>query len=172
MYSGLMDLTDPYDAPDLPSSVPGAAIHDRWMRAALEEARVAAAEDEVPVGAVVVAAGRIVGSGHNQREALNDPTAHAEMIALTQAAATLGSWRLDGCTLYVTLEPCPMCAGAILQARVPAVVWGAADPKAGAVASLYRLFEDRRLNHRVDHVGGVLADECGRMLSEFFRAKR
>jgi len=167
-----MDLTDPQDAPDLRSAVPGVAIHDRWMRAALEEARAAAAEDEVPVGAVVVAAGRIVGSGHNQREALNDPTAHAEMIALTQAAAALGSWRLDGCALYVTLEPCPMCAGAILQARVPAVVWGAADPKAGAVVSLYRLFEDRRLNHRVEHVGGVLADECGRILSEFFRARR
>ncbi|NBW87431.1 MAG: nucleoside deaminase, partial [Planctomycetia bacterium] len=103
---------------------------------------------------------------------LADPTAHAEMIALTQAAAALGSWRLEGCTLYVTLEPCPMCAGAILQARVPAVVWGAADPKAGAVETLYHLFEDARLNHRVDHVGHVLADECGRILSDFFRGKR
>lgn len=146
--------------------------HERWMRLALEEARQAAAEDEVPVGAVVVAAGRVVGSGHNQREQLQDPTAHAEMIALTQAASSLGSWRLEGCTLYVTLEPCPMCAGGILQARVPAVVWGAADPKAGAVRSLYTLFEDSRLNHRVEHLGGVLADECGRILSEFFRSKR
>lgn len=167
-----MSITDPDDARDLPLTVPGAMVHERWMRAALDEARAAATEDEVPVGAVVVAAGRIVGSGHNQREALNDPTAHAEMIALTQAAAALGSWRLDGCTLYVTLEPCPMCAGAILQARVPAVVWGAADPKAGAVVSLYRLFEDRRLNHRVEHVGGVMADECGRILTDFFRTKR
>jgi tRNA(adenine34) deaminase len=154
------------------SDLPGGRPHERWMRLALEEARAAAAEDEVPVGAIVVAAGRVVGSGRNQREQLADPTAHAEMIAITQAAASLGSWRLEGCTLYVTLEPCPMCAGAILQARVPAVVWGAADPKAGAVESLYRLFEDPRLNHRVEHVGHVLADECGRLLTEFFRGKR
>ena len=152
--------------------LPGDRLHDRWMRLALEEARVAATEDEVPVGAIVVSGGRVIGSGHNQREQLADPTAHAEMIAITQAAATLGSWRLEGCILYVTLEPCPMCAGAILQARVPAVVWGAADPKAGAVESLYRLFEDSRLNHRVEHIGHVLADECGRLLSDFFRGKR
>lgn len=157
---------------DDPLLVPGGLPHDRWMRLALEEARIAAAEDEVPVGAIVVAGGRVVGSGHNQREQLGDPTAHAEMIALTQAAAALGSWRLEGCTLYVTLEPCPMCAGAILQARVPMVVWGASDPKAGAVETLYRLFEDPRLNHRVEHVGHVLADECGRILTEFFRGKR
>jgi tRNA(adenine34) deaminase len=142
------------------------------MRLAIEEAQIAASEDEVPVGAVVVAGGRVIASGHNQREQLQDPTAHAEMIALTQAASSLGSWRLEGCILYVTLEPCPMCAGGILQARVPAVVWGAADPKAGAVHSLYTLFEDRRLNHRVEHLGGVLADECGRLLSDFFRRKR
>ena len=154
------------------SELPGHLPHERWMRLALDEARAAAAEDEVPVGAIVVAGGRVVGSGHNQREQLADPTAHAEMIAITQAAASLGSWRLENCTLYVTLEPCPMCAGAILQARVPVVVWGAADPKAGAVASLYRLFEDTRLNHRVEHVGHVLADECDRLLSEFFRGKR
>ena len=152
--------------------LPGDRLHDRWMRLALDEARVAAAEDEVPVGAIVVSGGRVVGSGHNQREQLADPTAHAEMIAITQAAATLGSWRLEGCILYVTLEPCPMCTGAILQARVPAVVWVAADPKAGAVESLYRLFEDSRLNHRVEHIGHVLADECGRLLSDFFRGKR
>ncbi|MFM8984768.1 MAG: tRNA adenosine(34) deaminase TadA [Planctomycetia bacterium] len=152
--------------------LPGGNPHERWMRLALAEARAAADEDEVPVGAVVVAAGRAIASGHNQREGLCDPTAHAEMIALTQAAAALGSWRLEGCTLYVTLEPCPMCAGAIVQARVPRVVWGAADPKAGAVESLYRLFEDPRLNHRVEHVGRVMADECGRILSDFFRGKR
>jgi len=150
----------------------GEPAHRRWMRLALEEAKQAAAEDEVPVGAIVVAAGRVIASAHNQREQLADPTAHAEMIALTQAAAALGSWRLEGCTLYVTLEPCPMCAGAILQARVPVVVWGAPDPKAGAVESLYRLFEDPRLNHRVDHTGRVLADECGQILSAFFRGKR
>jgi tRNA(adenine34) deaminase len=150
----------------------GESSHESWMQLALEEARVAATEDEVPVGAVILSGGRVIASGHNQREQLADPTAHAEMIALTQAAASLGSWRLENCVLYVTLEPCPMCAGAILQARVPCVVWGAADPKAGAVESLYRLFEDRRLNHRVEHVGHVLEDECGRLLSDFFRDKR
>ena len=155
-----------------PFFLPGTDPHGRWMRLALDEARAAAEEDEVPVGAIIVAAGRVVASAHNQREQLEDPTAHAEMIALTQAAAALGSWRLEGCTLYVTLEPCPMCAGAILQARVPIVVWGAADPKAGAVESLYKLFDDPRLNHRVDHTGHVMADECGRILSEFFRQKR
>jgi len=137
--------------------LPGEPLHDRWMRMAIDQAREAAAEDEVPVGAIIVAAGRIVATAHNQREQLSDPTAHAEMIAITQAAAALGSWRLEGCTLYVTLEPCPMCAGAILQARVPVVVWGAADPKAGAVETLYRLFDDPRLNHRVEHTGHVMA---------------
>jgi tRNA(adenine34) deaminase len=165
-------MDDPDAADDMAQGLPGGRPHERWMRLALEEARAAAAEDEVPVGAVVVAGGRVIAAAHNQREQLADPTAHAEMIALTQAAAALGSWRLEGCTLYVTLEPCPMCAGAILQARVPAVVWGAPDPKAGAVESLYRLFEDGRLNHRVEHVGRVLADDCGRILSEFFRGKR
>lgn len=160
------------EPPELEETLFGQQTHDRWMRLAIEEARVAAEADEVPVGAVVVSAGRIVASAHNQREQLADPTAHAEMIALTQAAAHLGSWRLEGCTLYVTLEPCPMCAGAILQARVPNVVWGAADPKAGAVASLYKLFDDERLNHRVHHIGGVLAEECSRMLTEFFQSKR
>ena len=152
--------------------LPGQSPHERFMALALEEARAAAAEDEVPVGAVVVAGGRVIASAHNQREQLADPTAPAEMIALTQAAAALASWRLEGCSLYVTLEPCPMCAGAILQARVPFVVWGAADPKAGAVASLYRLFDDPRLNHRVEHTGLVMADACGRILSDFFRGKR
>mgnify|MGYP006268098753 FL=1 len=166
-----MDVPETEDDED-GLALPGAAPHDRWMRLALDEARAAAVEDEVPVGAIVVAGGRVIASAHNQREQLADPTAHAEMIALTQAAAALGSWRLEDCTLYVTLEPCPMCAGAILQARVPRVVWGAADPKAGAVESLYRLFEDARLNHRVEHVGRVLADECGRILSDFFRGKR
>ena len=160
------------DFASLQLALGGDSAHEGWMQLAVEEARVAATEDEVPVGAVILSGGRVIASGHNQREQLADPTAHAEMIALTQAAASLGSWRLDNCVLYVTLEPCPMCAGAILQARVPCVVWGAADPKAGAVESLYRLFEDSRLNHRVEHVGHVLEAECGRLLSDFFREKR
>ncbi len=146
--------------------------HEDYMRLALEEARKAEQNDEVPVGAVVVHRGRVVGSAHNQREMLQDPTAHAEMIAITQAASSLGSWRLDDCTLYVTLEPCPMCAGAIVQARIPAVVYGADDPKAGAVRSLFRLLDDPRLNHRCQIVAGVLASECGAILSAFFKRQR
>lgn len=144
----------------------------QWMRLALAEAEQALAEDEVPIGAVIVHEGRVIAAAHNQREQLRDPTAHAEMIALTQAAQTLGSWRLEGCTLVVTLEPCPMCAGAIVLARVPRVVFGAIDPKAGAVVSLYRLLDDERLNHRAQVVAGVLAEECGAILSRFFQAKR
>ncbi len=147
-------------------------MHEQFMRIALEEAASALREDEVPVGAVVACGDRVVARAHNQRERLRDPTAHAEMIAITQAAASLGSWRLDGCTLYVTLEPCPMCAGAILQARIPTLVYGASDPKAGAVASLYRLLDDARLNHRVETLGGVLAEPCGEILSRFFRQQR
>jgi tRNA(adenine34) deaminase len=143
-----------------------------YVRRALQEAEQAAREDEVPVGALIVADGQVVAAAHNQREQLRDPTAHAEMIAITQAAESLGAWRLEACTLYVTLEPCPMCAGAILQARIPRVVYGAADPKAGAVDSLYQLLNDERLNHRCEVVGGVLAEECGRILSDFFRARR
>jgi tRNA(adenine34) deaminase len=146
--------------------------HDHFMRLALAEAQTALAENEVPIGAVIVRGERVVGSGHNQRETLKDPTAHAEMIAITQAAASLGDWRLEECTLYVTLEPCPMCCGAILQARIPVVVYGAADPKAGAAESLFRLLSDNRLNHRCTIVPGVLADECGRILTEFFQAQR
>lgn len=145
---------------------------ERFMRIALEQAEAAAAADEAPVGAIVVSGGRILGSARNEREALRDPTAHAEMIAITQAASALQSWRLENCTLYVTLEPCPMCAGAIVLARIPRVVFGALDPKGGAVRSLYRLLEDERLNHRVDVVAGVLAAPCGQVLSDFFRAKR
>ena len=147
--------------------------HEYFMQRALIEAQTAAAEDEVPVGAVIVRQGRIIASAHNQREQLNDPTGHAEIIAITQAAASLGSWRLDDCTLYVTLEPCPMCAGAIVQARIPNVVYGAADAKAGAVDSLYTLLNDDRLNHRCTTVlPGVLAEPCGEILSEFFRQRR
>ena len=142
------------------------------MRLALQEAEQALAEDEVPVGAVIVHEGRVIGSAHNQREQLHDPTAHAEMIAITQAAEARGSWRLDECTLYVTLEPCPMCAGAILQARIPTVVYGATDPKAGAVHTLYHLLDDPRLNHRCLIVSGVLAEPCGAILTRFFQKQR
>jgi tRNA(adenine34) deaminase len=144
----------------------------QFMRLALREAEAALAEDEAPVGAVVVRAGRVIASAHNQREQLRDPTAHAEMIAITQAAASVGDWRLAGCTLYVTLEPCAMCAGAIVLARLPRVVYGAADPKAGAVASLFHLLDEPRLNHRVEAIGGVLARECGNILTQFFSGKR
>ena len=147
-------------------------MHEHYMQLALEEARQAMAEDEVPVGAVIVRSDQVVARAHNQREQLSDPTAHAEMIAITQAAAACGSWRLEGCTLYVTLEPCPMCAGAILQARIPVVVYGAADPKAGAVHTLFRLLDDPRLNHRCLTVPGVLGEPCAVILSRFFRQQR
>ncbi len=142
------------------------------MRRALDLARAAATLGEVPVGAVVIEGGRIVSQAFNLRETLNDPTAHAERLALTLAGRALGSWRLDRCTLYVTLEPCPMCAGAIVQGRVGRVVYGARDPKAGACESLYRLASDPRLNHRAEIQGGLLADECGAVLSDFFRKRR
>ncbi len=142
------------------------------IRMALREAQKAAAIDEVPVGAVILRDGEVVAAAHNQREQLRDPTAHAEMIAITQAAEAVGAWRLEGCTLYVTLEPCPMCAGAIVQARVPRIVYGATDPKAGAVDSLYRLLNDERLNHACEVTAGVLQDECGQILRDFFAAKR
>lgn len=142
------------------------------MQLALAEAAAAAEAGEVPVGCVVLHNGRVIGSAHNQRETLRDPTAHAEVLAITQAAESLQSWRLTGCTLVVTLEPCPMCAGALLQSRVDRVVFGALDPKAGAVRSLYRLLEDDRFNHRVEVEGGVLAEECGRVLTDFFRQRR
>ena len=147
-------------------------MDEAMMLRALAEAARAEKEGEVPVGAVIVHEEQIVASAHNQREQLRDPTAHAEMIAITQAAEALGSWRLTNCTLYVTLEPCPMCAGAILQARIPRVVYGAADPKAGAVDTLFTLLADSRLNHQSEVVCGVLADSCGGLLTEFFRAQR
>lgn len=148
------------------------ADDQKFMRAALREAELAAEEEEIPVGSVIVNDGRIIGRGHNQREKLNDPTAHAEMIALTAAAAHVGGWRLNECTLYVTLEPCPMCAGALLQARMSRLVFGTTDPKAGACGTLYSLHDDSRLNHRVATTAGVLADECRDQLAEFFRQVR
>lgn len=143
-----------------------------FMRLALREAERAFEAEEVPVGAVIVHAGKVIGKGFNQREKLEDPTAHAEMLAITAAAQELNSWRLEDCTLYVTLEPCPMCAGAIVNARVKRVVFGAADPKAGACGSLMNVVQDARLNHRVELVAGVLADEAGAILKQFFRTRR
>jgi tRNA(adenine34) deaminase len=143
------------------------------VRAALTEARKALATGDVPVGAVVFdPAGQVLATARNAREATHDPTAHAEMLALRSASAALGSWRLDGCTLAVTLEPCTMCAGAVVLARVARVVFGAWDPKAGAAGSTRDVLRDARLNHRVEVVGGVLEEECGALLREFFEARR
>jgi tRNA(adenine34) deaminase len=142
------------------------------MRAALAEARAGLAAGEVPVGAVVVVEDAIVAQAHNAPIALSDPTAHAEILALREAARKANNYRLPQATLYVTLEPCVMCCGAIVQARLARVVYGAADPKAGAVESRYRLLDDARANHRVDALGGVLAAECGAVLRQFFEAKR
>ncbi len=144
----------------------------RFMELALAQARQAIEVGETPIGAVLVHEGDVLAAAHNRREIDFDPTAHAEMLALRAAAQTLGRWRLSGCTLYVTLEPCAMCAGALVLARIDRLVFGARDPKAGAVESLYSLVDDARLNHRVQVTGGVLAEACGSMLSEFFRAKR
>ena len=124
-------------------------MDDHFMRLALQQAQQAQVEDEVPVGAIILNQDRIIAAAYNQREQLHDPTAHAEMIAITQAAEAIGDWRLEHCTMYVTLEPCPMCAGAIIQSRIPRIVYGATDPKAGAVTSLYNLLTDTRLNHTV-----------------------
>ena len=142
------------------------------MEAALGEARAALAHDDVPVGAVVVRGGEIIAARHNERELAGDPTAHAEILALRDAAAVVGHWRLDDCTLVVTLEPCAMCAGAIVNGRVGQLVYGATDPKAGAAGSCFDLVDSAVLNHRVPKVTGVLAEECGRVLVEFFRSRR
>jgi len=145
---------------------------EQGMRAALREAQAAADHDEVPVGAVVVHDGMIIGRGHNQVEALNDATAHAEILAIGAASSALESWRLGDCTLYVTLEPCAMCAGAMVLARVTRLVYGAADPKAGACGSVLDVIGERRLNHQVQVTSGVLADEASALLKEFFARKR
>ena len=143
-----------------------------WMAEALAEARKAAAEGEVPIGAVVVHESRIVGRGRNARETRRDPTAHAEVLALQEAARALGRWRLTGATVYATLEPCPMCAGALVNARVDRLVYAVPDPKAGAAGTLFDIVRDGRLNHRIEVTAGVLARECGDLLTEFFRVRR
>jgi tRNA(adenine34) deaminase len=143
------------------------------MALALTEAALAVAHEDVPVGAVVLTPdGAVLGRGHNDRERTGDPTAHAEVLALRAAASALGSWRLDGCTLVVTLEPCTMCAGAIVLSRIGRVVYGATDDKAGAAGSLWDVLRDRRLNHRPEVLAGVLAEECGAVLTEFFATRR
>ena len=145
---------------------------ERWMQVALEQAAAAEALGEVPVGAVIVHRGQLLSTGHNLTHTLQDPSAHAEMVAIRRAAATLGEWRLLDCTLYVTLEPCAMCSGAIVLARIPRLVFAAHDPKAGMSGSLANLVQHPRLNHRVQLTTGVLADEAGETLRAFFRARR
>jgi tRNA(adenine34) deaminase len=145
---------------------------ESFMRAAIREAQTARENGDVPVGAVVVREGRIIGRGHNQREQLQDPTAHAEMLAITAASSFVGGWRLEQCTLYVTLEPCAMCAGAMVLSRLPRLVFGATDPKAGACVSLYNIPTDNRLNHCVEIGERCLPDECAALLQSFFAAQR
>ncbi len=151
-------------------SVPASDV--RWMTRALEMAELAASREEVPVGAVLTKDDEIVAEGHNLTVTANDPTAHAEMVVIREAAQTLGDWRLTGCTLYVTLEPCAMCAGALVLSRLKRLVFGASDPKAGMVGSLENLVQDKRLNHMVEVTSGTLADATGDILQDFFRARR
>lgn len=147
-------------------------IHPVYMKEALKEAIKALDDNEVPIGAVIVYKNRIIARAHNQRERLKDPTAHAEMIALTQAAAYLENWRLNDVTLYVTIEPCIMCAGALVNARVKRLVYGADDPKAGGCGSIVNVVNDKRLNHRLEVVSGVMAQDCQWLMKEFFKKKR
>jgi tRNA(adenine34) deaminase len=160
----------PIELPSVPAGVGDAEL--AFMRQALASAESAGGRGEVPVGAVVVVAGQAIAVAHNERETANDPTAHAEVVALRRAAAALGSWRLTDADLYVTMEPCPMCAGAIVNARLRRVYYGCHDPKAGAVRSLYQILDDRRLNHRVDVVSGVLGTEAANLLRTFFERLR
>ncbi|WP_040952264.1 tRNA adenosine(34) deaminase TadA [Gorillibacterium massiliense] len=146
--------------------------HEKWMREALAEAEKARLLKEVPIGAVIVHEGRIIGRGHNLRETTADSTAHAEMIAIREASAALGAWRLLNCRLYVTLEPCPMCAGAIVQSRVPHVIYGTPDPKAGCAGTLMNLLQEPRFNHRVELTEAILQEECANALTSFFRDLR
>ena len=147
-------------------------MDQRFMKLAIDQAFIAADNGDVPVGAVIVFENRVIAKAHNQRQLLNDPTAHAEIIALTQAAEAVGNWRLNGCSVYVTLEPCPMCAGALVMARIDRLVFGCDDPKAGACGSLYNIVQDERLNHSMDITSSVLNAECGAVLSDFFKVRR
>lgn len=147
-------------------------IHEYWMREAIAEARKAEALGEVPIGAVIVRHGEIIGRGYNLRETTMDSTAHAEMVAIREASAALNSWRLLDCQLYVTLEPCPMCAGAMVQSRVPLTVYGTTDPKAGCAGTLMNLLEEPRFNHRTEIIQGILQEECAELLTSFFRRLR
>ena len=145
---------------------------ERYMRMALDEARQAVPSGDVPVGCIIVLEGNVIGRAHNLREALQDPTAHAEIVALRQAASAVGRWRLDGAVVYCTVEPCPMCAGALVNARVRRLVYGVTDPKSGACGSIFDILREPRLNHRVEVTGGVLADEALALLREFFEPRR
>lgn len=145
---------------------------EAWMREALREAERGSRYGEIPVGCVVVRGGKLLSRAHDRRESLRDPTAHAEILALREAARVVGSWRLEGCTAYVTAEPCPMCAGALVLARLQRLVYAAPNPKSGAVRTLYRIADDPRLNHRVEVVGGVLNAEAQALLQQFFRGLR
>jgi tRNA(adenine34) deaminase len=182
MRPGFLSIRSFYSKPVFSSVGPAvgftgnmeAHVQENLMRQALAEAQTAAAMGEVPIGCVILhePTGRIVGTGANRRIIDHDPTAHAEILAIRQAAQTLGDWRLVDCVLAVTLEPCPMCAGALVNARVPRLVYGCDDPKAGAVRTFYQLCEDQRLNHRVEVTSGVLAEPCAEILREFFRQQR
>lgn len=147
-------------------------LDKKFMAAAIDQANIALENGDVPVGAVIVHQNNIIAKGYNQRHQLNDPTAHAEIIAMTAASEYIGNWRLEGCTIYVTLEPCCMCAGACVLARLDRLVFGCDDPKAGACGSLYNIVQDERLNHRLDITKGVLAEDCTKLLQDFFRKKR
>ena len=148
------------------------SVDERFMHLAIQQGRIARENGDIPVGAVIVYQDRIIGKAYNQREQLNDPTAHAEIIALTQAAEALGNWRLNGCTIYVTLEPCPMCAGALVLARLDKLVYGCDDAKSGSAGSLYNIVADERLNHTLEVTAGVLAEECAGQLQRFFQNRR
>jgi len=148
------------------------SIDEQYMRMAIDQAYIAEENGDVPIGCVIVHENRVIARAQNQREQLQDPTAHAEIIALTQAAEAIGSWRLEGCTLYVTLEPCPMCAGALVLGRLARLVYGTDDPKTGAVKSLYNIVQDRRLNHQLEVTSGVMADDCRAQLQAFFQRRR
>lgn len=143
-----------------------------YMRLALDQAKLAYEKDEVPIGAIVVRDGKIIGKGYNRKEELGDATAHAEILALKEAMKNVGGWRLTGATIYATIEPCVMCVGALIQARVDSIVFGAADPKFGGIVSLHNLADDPRHNHRMSYKGGVLEEECRELMQSFFRAKR